>query len=189
MSNRVEHAVNTLPLDKQLVDVESGAARVSQTEAGADILLVDVPKRGVVINSLRRETEELSLGGELNLGASHNPLLLLADCHQSQLFDVSTLRVVDEDGRTSAVDGKGGANKLTSGEALDVSRSPDTEDGAYREVAVDDRAAVNGVESNKVLATLTEDGLGGSLLGGSRGDDTGALQMLQDDLLSLEVDI
>ena len=102
---------------------------------------------------------------------------------------MSTLRVVDEDGRTSAVDGEGGAHKLAASAALNIRGSPDAEDGANREVAVDDGATVNGVEGDEIIAALTEHSLSRSLLGGSGADNTRALQMLHDDLLSLEVDI
>lgn len=51
MRNSMEHDVHALLLHEQLVDVEGGAAGVTQAEAGHDVLLVDLPERGVVVDT------------------------------------------------------------------------------------------------------------------------------------------
>jgi len=72
----VKHNINALLLDEQLVDVTSGAARVPEAESGKNVLLVNVPEIGIIVDALRRNRKELGLGAELDLRVGHNPLLL-----------------------------------------------------------------------------------------------------------------
>lgn len=104
MSNRVEHHINTLFLDEQLIDIKSGASRVTKTESGTNILLKDVPQCWVVVNTLGGDGEKFSLGTNLNLGVSDEPLLFWADFHQGELFNGVFLGIEDVDGSSCAVD-------------------------------------------------------------------------------------
>ena len=189
VGHSVQHNVDALLLDEDLVDVTSGAARVSEAEAGKNILLVNVPQIRVVVDSFGRDREKLGLRGELDLRVGDNPLLLRADLHQSELLDVLTLRVEDAAGGTSAVDSKGGANQCAASLALDVRGRPDAVNSANREVALNDGAAVDGIESNEVRAVLVEDGLLGDFLRSVGCDDLGRLKVLGDDVVRLDVDV
>ena len=189
MGNSMKYAEDALLLDEDLVDIKCAAPWVTQAEAGADVLLIDVPEGWIVIDTLGGETEELCLRANLYLWVGYHPLLSGANGHQSELLDAIILRIVDADCRTSTIDSKSSTYKLAPSAALDIWGSPDPIDRPYREVAVDDRAAVNWVESNEVLSSLIQDSLLWSLLRRSRGDNSGALQMLEDDLLSFDVDV
>jgi hypothetical protein len=44
MHNSVEHNINTLLLDKKLVDIKGSTSGVSKRESSADILLINFPQ-------------------------------------------------------------------------------------------------------------------------------------------------
>lgn len=189
MCDGVEHHINTLLLDEELVDVGGGAASVAEAEAGKNILLVDVPEIRVVVDALGRDREKLGLGAELDLRVRDDPLLLGANLHESQLLDVTALVVENGTGGASAVDGKRGADQGAASLALDLAGGPDAEDGADGKVALDDRAAVDRVKRDEVLSVLVQLRLLGHFLGGAGRNNLRLLKMLGDDLVSLNVDV
>lgn len=152
----MEHDVNTLFLDKQLIDIQGGASGVPETESSANILFVNLPQWRVVVNSLTRDTEQLGLRSQGDVWVWHDPLLFASNFHQSQFLHFVVLSVEDANSGSSSVNGQSGTDEGSSGLALQLFSLPNTVDRSNGEVAVDDWWAVDWIESHEVAAIFIQ---------------------------------
>ena len=127
VGHRVQHAVDSLLLDEELVDIEGSAPRVSQTEAGHCVVLPDLPQAGVVINSLGRDAEQFSLRSQLNFWVRHNPSLLTSNLHEGQLLDDVVLCVVNINCGPGSIDSECSTYERSACHAIDIFAVPDAE--------------------------------------------------------------
>ena len=74
--------------------------------------------------------------------------------HKSQFLYQAILSIVNADGGSGSVDGKGGTDETSSGFALEVFCVPNAINGADGKVAINDRAAIDGVKGNEVVSIL-----------------------------------
>ena len=146
----MEHDINTLFLDKKLIDIKSCASRVSKTESSANILFINFPQWRVIVNSLTRDTEKLSLRSKSDVRVWHDPLLLASNLHQSELLNLVVLSVENANCGSSSVNSQSGTNEGSSSLTLEILGLPDTVDGSDGEVAVNNRWSINWIESHEV---------------------------------------
>lgn len=91
------------------------------------------------------------------------------------------------DGRTWPIHGDPGGSQLSACDPGQAGAGPHPEDGAHREVRVDDGGAVQRVEGHRVPLAAHRV-LSRGLLGGGRGDHAGVLQVLEQNVVGQDVD-
>lgn len=118
-----------------------------------------------------------------------NPLFFRSNFHQSQLFDLVVLGIVNANGGSSTINSQSGTNKRSSSLSLKVFGLPNTVDGANREVAINDRASINRIPSNKVRTIFVNRVELRSFFRGSTENNSGGSHVLENDIISFNIDI
>jgi len=97
MSDCIKHYKNSLFLYEELINVKSGASRISETETSTNILLINFPKGWIIETTFARNTEKLRLWSQLDFRVADDPSFSGSDFHQSKLLHIFTLSIEIKD--------------------------------------------------------------------------------------------
>lgn len=130
MSDRLEHRVDTVTLDEELVAVHCEGSGVSQRGALQTVVLEDAEVARYLIGALESCGEQLGISSDFEVGHSDDPALFGAHLEECELLNTLVLGVVENDGGPRAIDSECGSTEVSACETVEVGTLviPDGED-------------------------------------------------------------